>query len=57
VLNRFTQKNPHGDLNVRRIEEALSQAPETGSAAPVPLSPVAKRQFLQMAFSLADRTL
>lgn len=57
VLNRFTQKNPRGDLNVQRIEDALSQAPESASAGPVPLSAAGKRQFLQMALSLADRTL
>ncbi len=57
VLNRFTQKNPHGGLDVDRIEKALAQAPENTSSEPVPLSSNAKRQFLQMALSLADRTL
>lgn len=57
VLNRFTLKNPRGGLDVRRIEEALSRAPTAQSPEPAPLSADARRQFLQIALSLADRTL
>lgn len=57
VLNRFTLKNPRGGLDVRRIEEALSRTPATQSPEPAPLSADARRQFLQIALALSDRTL
>ena len=56
VLDRF--KNSHaGGLDVGRIEEALSKAPQTNSSSSEPMSNGARRQLLQMALSLADRTL
>ena len=56
VLNRF--KGSHaGGLDVNRIEEALSRAPATTASANQPLPDAARRQLLQLALSLADRTL
>jgi tetratricopeptide (TPR) repeat protein len=56
VLSRF--KGSHsGGLDVNRIEQALANAPETSAASAQPLPPAARQQFLQIALSLADRTL
>ena len=56
VLSRF--KGSHsGGLDVNRIEQALANAPQTSAAAAQPLPPAARQQFLQIALSLADRTL
>jgi tetratricopeptide (TPR) repeat protein len=57
ALNRFKGSNAAGGLDVNRIEEALSRAPATASSGPEPMSMVARQQFLQLALSLADRTL
>jgi Tfp pilus assembly protein PilF len=56
VLNRFKGSNA-GGLDVTRIEEVLSKAPATSSSASEPMSMVARQQLLQLALSLADRTL
>jgi tetratricopeptide (TPR) repeat protein len=56
VLNRFKGSNA-GGLDVNRIEEALSKAPATPSSADAPLPLAARQQLLQLALSLADRTL
>ena len=56
VLGRF--KNSHaGGLDVGRIEQALSKAPATASSSSEPMSNDARQQLLQMALTLADRTL
>jgi predicted Zn-dependent protease len=56
VLDRF--KNSHtGGLDIAKIEEVLSKAPATTANSSEPLSNSAKQQLLQMALSLADRTL
>jgi tetratricopeptide (TPR) repeat protein len=56
VLSRF--KGSHsGGLDVHRIEQALANAPQTSAATAQPLPPAARQQFLQIALSLADRTL
>jgi predicted Zn-dependent protease len=57
VLNRFKDSNASGSLDVKRIEEALAKAPERPSTLSEPMPMVARQQFLQMALSLADRTL
>jgi len=57
VLNRYARSNPHGSLDVRRIENTLATAPADQSSGPLPLSPSGRNQFLQLALSLADRTL
>lgn len=57
VLNRFKGSNVNGALDVKRIEEALEKAPERPSTLNQPMPMVARQQFLQLALSLADRTL
>jgi tetratricopeptide (TPR) repeat protein len=56
VLNRFKGSNA-GGLDVGRIEQALSQAPATASSANSPLPMEARQQLLQLALTIADRTL
>jgi tetratricopeptide (TPR) repeat protein len=56
VLSRF-KGSRSGGLDVHRIEQALANAPETSAAGAAPLPPAARQQFLQIALSLADRTL
>ncbi len=57
VLNRFKGSNAGGGLDISRIEDALSRAPATPSTVSEPMSMVARKQLLQLALSLADRTL
>jgi tetratricopeptide (TPR) repeat protein len=57
VLNRFKGSNAGGGLDISRIEDALSRAPATSSTVSEPMSMVARKQLLQLALSLADRTL
>jgi len=56
VLNRF-KGSKAGGLDVSRIEEALSRAPAPDSSAHELLSMEARQQLVQLALSLADRTL
>jgi tetratricopeptide (TPR) repeat protein len=56
VLDRFKGSNA-GGLDVNRIEQALSRAPASASSADTPLPMAARQQLLQLAISLADRTL
>jgi tetratricopeptide (TPR) repeat protein len=56
VLSRF-KGSASGGLDVNRIEEALARAPVASSSASASLSIDARRQLLQFALSLADRTL
>ena len=56
VLSRFKGSHSSGGFDISRIEQALANAPQT-SAAPQPLPNPARQQFLQIALSLADRTL
>jgi tetratricopeptide (TPR) repeat protein len=56
VLSRF-KGSRSGGLDVNRIEQALANAPQTSAANAQPLPPAARQQFLQIALSLADRTL
>jgi len=56
VLSRF-KGSRSGGLDVNRIEQALANAPQTSAAVAQPLPPAARQQFLQIALSLADRTL
>ena len=56
VLDRFKGSNA-GGLDVNRIEEVLSRAPARPSSAQEPMSMAARQQLLQLALSLADRTL
>jgi len=57
VLNRFKGSNAAGGLDVNRIEEALSRAPAQTASAREPMPLVARQQLLQLALSLAERTL
>lgn len=57
TLQEFVANGPQGTLNVRRIEQALSSA---AARTPLPLQavslpPQARRQFLAVALTLADR--
>lgn len=56
VLERFKNSNT-GGLDVNRIEEVLAKAPanEPPNLGPMPMA--ARQQLLQLALSLADRTL
>jgi tetratricopeptide (TPR) repeat protein len=56
VLSRF-KGSRSGGLDVNRIEQALANAPQTSAVVAQPLLPAAREQFLQIALSLADRTL
>ncbi len=56
VLNRF-KGSKAGGLDVNRIKEALSKAPATASSIREPMPMLARQQILQLALSLADRTL
>ena len=56
LLARFKGSNA-GGLDVNRIEQALAQAPERPSTLNEPMPENARVQFLQMALSVADRTL
>ena len=57
VLSRFKNSNANSVLDVSRIEQVLAQAPETNSAANQPMTMASRAQMLQLALSLADRTL
>ena len=57
VLDRFRGSNAAGGLDINRIEEALSRAPERPSTINEPMPMAARMQLLQLALSLADRTL
>ncbi len=57
VLNRFKGSNAAGGLDVNRIEQALSRAPAQSLSASEPMPLVARQQLLQLALSLAERTL
>ena len=56
LLARFKGSNA-GGLDVDRIEQALAQAPERPSTVNDPMPENARAQFLQIALSVADRTL
>ena len=57
VLDRFKGSNAAGGLDVNRIEEALSHAPDVPSTINQPMPMPARMQLFQLALSLADRTL
>lgn len=56
VLNRFKGSSA-GGLDVDRIEAALAQAPTQPPSPAGPMPMVARQQLLQLALSIADRTL
>ncbi|HTD56919.1 MAG TPA: tetratricopeptide repeat protein [Silvibacterium sp.] len=56
VLSRFKNSNA-GGLDVNRIEQVLAQASPAAVANDAPMSMANRQQLLQLALSLADRTL
>ncbi len=56
VLSRFKNSSARSSLDIERIEQVLDQAPSSTSVSK-PLTQEGKAQFLQLALSLADRTL
>ena len=56
VLDRFKNSNA-GGLDINRIEQVLAQAPETAPAGNEPMPMANRKQLLQLALALADRTL
>jgi tetratricopeptide (TPR) repeat protein len=56
VLDRFKGSSA-GGLDVSRIEETLSQAPSTSPVTSGPMPMEARQQLLQIALTIADRTL
>jgi tetratricopeptide (TPR) repeat protein len=56
VLDRFKNSNA-GGLDINRIEQVLAQAPETAPAGNEPMPMAKRKQLLQLAVALADRTL
>jgi tetratricopeptide (TPR) repeat protein len=57
VLGRFKHSDASGSLDVNRIERFLAQAPEAPPAGTEPMSAANRQQLLQLALTLADRTL
>jgi hypothetical protein len=57
VFSRFKGSHSSGGFDMNRIEQALASAPQTSAATLQPLPVPARQQFLQIALSLADRTL
>jgi len=57
VLDRFKNSNAGGSLNVERIEQVLAQTPAASPTMNQPMSMASRQQLLQLALSLADRTL
>lgn len=56
VLERFRNSNA-GGLDISRIEQALEEAPQATSGANEPLAAADRQRLLQLALTLADRTL
>jgi tetratricopeptide (TPR) repeat protein len=57
VLNRFKESSANASLDINRIEQVLEQASSTPPANGDSLTAENKEQLLQLALSLADRTL
>jgi tetratricopeptide (TPR) repeat protein len=57
VLDRFKNSNATGGLNVDRIEQVLAQAPVTSPIGDAPMPIASRKQLLQLALFLADKTL
>jgi tetratricopeptide (TPR) repeat protein len=57
VLDRFKNTRTTGGLDIDRIEQALAQSPGAAPAPSAPMTPASRKQLLQLALSLADRTL
>ena len=57
VLDRFKNSSASGALDVDRLEQVLDRASSAQPTGSEPLTITDKSQFLQLALSLADRTL
>jgi tetratricopeptide (TPR) repeat protein len=57
VLDRFKNSNAGGDLDVGHIEQVLAQAPITSPLGNAPMPMASRKQLLQLALLLADKTL
>jgi len=57
VLNRFRNSDANGSLDVNRIGEFLDRAPAATPAADEPMTVANRKQLLQLALALTDRTL
>jgi len=57
VLNRFKNSSANASLDIDRIAQVLDQAAPANAAESGPTALADKSQFLQLALSLADRTL
>jgi len=57
VLNRFKNSSARGGLDINRIAQVLEQASPTTVAANEPMTMANRAELLQLALSLADRTL
>jgi len=57
VLNRFKNSSASGSLDVNRIEQFLARAPASAALGNQPMPMEGRKQLLQLALSLADRTL
>ena len=57
VLGRFKSSNASASLEIDRIEQVLDQASAGTPAVDEPMTAANKTQLLQLALSLADRTL
>ncbi len=57
VLDRFKNSSASGSLDVNRIQQFLAQAPPASPAGNEPMTMANRKQLLQLALSLADRTL
>jgi len=57
VLNRFKESSASGSLEIDRIEAVLDRSPSASSSETQTMTAANKEQLLQLALSLADRTL
>ncbi len=57
ILDRFKNSSASGALDVNRIEQFLAQAPAVSPTGNEPLTMENRKQLLELALSLADRTL
>jgi tetratricopeptide (TPR) repeat protein len=57
VLGRFKNSSARSSLNIDRIEQLLSQTAEANKSNDEPMTIAERQQLLQLALSLADRTL
>jgi tetratricopeptide (TPR) repeat protein len=57
VLSRFKNSGAHGGLDVNRIAQVLEQTPQTEATLDQSMTPANRERLLQLALSLADRTL